>query len=307
MAPRATSGDTGSAVANGFLKIPGINVVVLYPQGKISSLQEKQITTLGENITALEVAGTFDDCQQLVKEALLDKEINQHLRLTSANSINLARLYPQTFYYFSAFGRCPKKELAVTFSVPSGNFGNLTAGLISKKIGLPVSRFLAATNLNNSVPKYLETGHFMPVQAKESLSTAMDVGNPSNFKRMLHLYRYSQFSLGQDVWSKSFDDQATLRAMKDIYHKHNYIMDPHSALGYIAAERFLEKQRKPHQCICLETAHPAKFLETVKKAIDVDLELPKQLSDLKNKEKVAVQIPTHLEGLKETLLSKISG
>jgi threonine synthase len=299
----ATSGDTGAAVAQGFWKVPGVQVYVLYPSGKISELQEKQITTLGENITAFEVAGTFDDCQRLVKKALLDPDLKENFALTSANSINLARLYPQVFYYFYAYSQLDLRNLSIAFSVPSGNFGNLTAGLIAKKLGLPIARFLAATNVNDAVPRYLETSHFMPKATIPTYSNAMDVGHPSNFERMKHFYRYSHFSLCQDVWGKSYSDKMTLQGISAVYEKYNYIMDPHSAIGYLAAQRFLEKQRKPHQCVCLETAHPAKFPSVVKEAIGVEPEIPASLQELEHKEKESIPINSSLDALKENLFT----
>ena len=230
----ATSGDTGGAVAAGFYKALGIKVVILYPSGKVSMLQEKQLTTLGENITALEVEGTFDDCQALVKKAFLDSELTHKIRLSSANSINIARLIPQSFYYFEAYKQLDTKGKPVIFSIPSGNFGNLTAGLFAKKMGLPIHQFLAATNANDVVPQYLASGSYKPIPSVRTLSNAMDVGNPSNFARMLNLYSSTWNNMIEDIKGYSYNDEQTKAAVKEVFSKYNYIIDPHGAVGYLA-------------------------------------------------------------------------
>jgi threonine synthase len=233
----ATSGDTGSAVANGFLGVEGTRVVVLYPSGKVSEIQEKQFTTLGNNIIALEVNGTFDDCQRLVKQAFSDQELKTSFLLTSANSINIARLIPQTFYYFYAWSKMKQRENAV-FSIPSGNFGNLTAGLIAKKMGLPIQHFIAATNLNEVVPDYLRTGNFSPRASISTISNAMDVGNPSNFARMLNLFQNDHTAMCNLITGYSFTDDETQAAMKKVFIESDYMMDPHGAVGYLGLKKF---------------------------------------------------------------------
>jgi threonine synthase len=235
----ATSGDTGSAVANGFLGVPGTKVVVLYPSGKVSDTQEKQFTTLGQNITALEVDGSFDDCQRLVKEAFLDEELTTKFFLTSANSINIARLIPQSFYYFYAWSRLKEKS-NVVFSVPSGNFGNLTAGLIAKRMGLPIRHFVASTNINDIVPEYLRTGHFNPKSSQSTISNAMDVGNPSNFARMMDLYQNDHEKLKSDVLGFDFSDAETQTTMCEVFARSKYIIDPHGAVGYLGLKKIFK-------------------------------------------------------------------
>ena len=229
----ATSGDTGSAVANGFLGVKGTRVVVLYPTGKVSEIQEKQFTTLGDNITALEVEGTFDDCQRLVKEAFLDRDLGARFFLTSANSINIARLIPQSFYYFHAYAQLKRRKEPVVFSIPSGNFGNLTGGLLAWRMGLPVHKFIAATNSNDVVPQYLKNGLFSPRPSRQTISNAMDVGNPSNFVRILDLFDGKFDALSHMISGYSFTDDETSQAMRSVYEKHNYLMDPHGAVAYL--------------------------------------------------------------------------
>ncbi len=251
----ATSGDTGSAVANAFLNTGGTRVIILYPSGKVTEVQEKQFATLGNNITALEINGTFDDCQRLVKEAFEDSELNKKLTLTSANSINIARLIPQTFYYFHAFAQLKNKEVPLVVSVPSGNFGNLTAGLMAKKMGLPVKKFVAATNINDIVPAYLKTKIFSPKFSKQTISNAMDVGDPSNFFRMIDLYDSDFEKLSGDVLGFSFTDDQTKLAMKDVWVSKKYLLDPHGAIGYLGLKEYL-KENKNFNGVFLETAHP---------------------------------------------------
>ena len=297
----ATSGDTGGAVAAGFYRTPGIRVVILYPAGKVSPLQEKQLTTLGHNITALEIDGTFDDCQALVKRAFLDRELTQKMRLSSANSINIARLIPQTFYYFEAYKQLPEKHSPVVFSVPSGNFGNLTAGILAKRMGLPVHKFIAATNINDVVPEYLDTGVYQPRTSVRTLSNAMDVGSPSNFSRMLHLYGSTWNNLQNDVVGFAFDDRATEAAMREIDQKFNYTIDPHGAVGYLALHAYWKKY-SPAQGIILETAHPAKFLEDVERILQKPIEVPARLQELKDRLKTSTTLEVDFEKFKDWLL-----
>jgi len=300
----ATSGDTGSAVANGFLGVPGTRVVVLYPSGKVSEIQEKQFTTLGNNITALEVDGTFDDCQHLVKQAFSDQDLKTSFLLTSANSINIARLIPQTFYYFYAWSRMKKRE-NVVFSVPSGNFGNLTAGLIAKKMGLPIHHFIAAANINDVVPQYLRTGNFSPRTSNATISNAMDVGNPSNFARMLNLFQNDHTAMSKLITGYSFTDEETRFAMKKVLTESNYTLDPHGAVGYLG----LKKCQPEHpKCagIFFETAHPAKFRDVVEKALGQPIEIPTSLKIFLSKEKVTVKTPSDFLGFKKILANSLS-
>ncbi|MEI6409884.1 MAG: threonine synthase [Bacteroidota bacterium] len=300
----ATSGDTGGAVAAGFHKTPGIQVVILYPSGKVSPLQEKQLTTLGHNIRALEINGTFDDCQALVKQAFLDQETTQKIRLSSANSINIARLIPQSFYYFEAFKqvRALGNQAPIVYAVPSGNFGNLTAGLFAKRMGLPIEHFIAATNANDVVPEYLKQGQFTPRPSVRTLSNAMDVGNPSNFARMLDLYRSTWNMMRNDIAGYAFDDSQTESAMRQVLEQHDYIMDPHAAVGYLA---LLEYQLKhpEHAGIILETAHPSKFIEDVSRILDQEIPIPERLAALGNRTKEAVPLGTDFNSFKDWLLS----
>ncbi len=296
----ATSGDTGGAVAAGFYDTPGIQVVILYPSGKVSPLQEKQLTTLGKNIHALEIEGTFDDCQALVKRAFLDGELRRHLSLSSANSINIARLLPQSFYYFEAYKQLMPLRKPLVFVVPSGNFGNLTAGLIAQKMGLPVAHFVAATNVNDVVPQYLATGTFVPRPSIPTLSNAMDVGNPSNFQRMLALYGSTWNNLRQAVSGFAFTDEETRKAIRNIYQTYSYVMDPHGAVGFLAWQAFRQKHPKV-QGVILETAHPAKFLETMQQVLEQPIEIPHRLRALAQKEKKSTLLPPEYEPFKSWL------
>ena len=298
----ATSGDTGSAVASGFLGVKGVEVKILYPSGKVSTLQEQQLTTSGQNITAIEVQGSFDDCQRMVKQAFLDSEINTKLHLTSANSINIARLIPQSFYYFHAYSQLKYLKKDIIISVPSGNFGNLTAGLIAKKMGLPIHKFIAATNINSVVPEFLETGIFKSRPSKMTISNAMDVGNPSNFSRILELYGHHKNEISNDIIGYSFTDIETQEAMKRIYQDTGYIMDPHGAVGYLGIEKYIKTQTGNIEGIFLETAHPAKFKNIVDKTLDLDIPIPDTLMDCMRKEKKAKQIENDYEELKKVLL-----
>jgi threonine synthase len=303
----ATSGDTGGAVAAGFYQTPGIRVVILYPSGKVSPLQEKQLTTLGHNITALEIAGTFDDCQALVKKAFLDESVTRQIRLSSANSINIARLIPQSFYYFEAYKQAMKslpEQTPVVFSIPSGNFGNLTAGLMAKRMGLPIHRFIAATNENRVVPDYLEAGIYTPRPSVRTLSNAMDVGSPSNFARMLDLYGSTWNMLKGDIAGYSYTDAATEKAMQWVDSHYGYVMDPHGAVGYLALMEY-QKQHPDHAGIILETAHPAKFVEEVERILAHPIPIPERLSALSELPKEATTLGTGYEGFKTWLLEQL--
>ncbi len=297
----ATSGDTGSAVANAFLNVPGTRVIVLYPSGKVSDIQEKQFTTLGCNIIALEVDGTFDDCQRLVKQAFMDEQLKQKLFLTSANSINIARLIPQSFYYFNAYSQLKNKNKPVAFSVPSGNFGNLTAGLMARRMGLPVHKFIAATNLNKVVPDFFSTKIFKPVASVSTISNAMDVGNPSNFPRMFDLFNNDFDLLSAHVMSYYFNDKETKAAMREIHQSKNYVMDPHGAIGYLGLKKYM-KENNSVTGIFLETAHPGKFNDVVERAIDQSVEIPERLSSFLKKEKQSTRMSGLFEELKKFLL-----
>lgn len=302
----ATSGDTGSAVANGFLGVPGIRVIVLYPSGKVSDIQEKQFTTLGRNITALEVAGTFDDCQRLVKTAFLDPALRDRYFLTSANSINIARLIPQSFYYFNAYARRKRRDEPVIFSVPSGNFGNLTAGLFAKRMGLPVSRFVAATNVNDVVPEYLREGVMTPRPSIHTLSNAMDVGNPSNFARMMDLYAGNVDAIRKDIAGYSFTDAETRVTMKRVSDEHGYVLDPHGAIGYLGLKRYREESGDRGNGIFLETAHPAKFKDAVEAALGKTIPLPSTLENFVRGTKRTVPAPSDYEAFRNLLQQQLS-
>ncbi len=298
----ATSGDTGSAVANGFLGVEGISVVVLYPSGKVSEVQERQFTTLGQNITALEVDGTFDDCQRLVKRAFMDDELHATLFLTSANSINIARLIPQSFYYFYAWSRLAKQG-PIVFSVPSGNFGNLTAGLMAKRLGLPIHHFVATTNTNDIVPIYLQSKAFIPRPSKSTISNAMDVGNPSNFTRILDLYQNDWALINKDISGYSFTDKETEAIMKLVFQNSRYIMDPHGAVGLLGLKEY-GSSNKSAIGIFLETAHPAKFNAVVEAAIQNKIDMPEKLKAFMAGRKQSIKMDAEFETLKELLLSR---
>ncbi|WP_108821491.1 threonine synthase [Dysgonomonas sp. Marseille-P4361] len=298
----ATSGDTGSAVANGFLGVDGIHVYVLYPKGKVSHIQESQFTTLGQNITALEVDGTFDDCQALVKKAFLDQKLTSKLNLTSANSINVARFLPQSLYYFYAYAQLAKlgKAKNVVFSVPSGNFGNITAGLIAKKMGLPIKRFIAANNSNNIFFEFLQTNEYNPRPSIQTIANAMDVGDPSNFARVMDLYKNSLDEIKKDISSKWYTDEAIKEVVKDTYNKTNYLLDPHGACGYQA---LVEDLKKDEIGIFLETAHPAKFTETVEDIIKEPVSIPERLQAFMKGEKLSIELSKEFDDFKNFLLS----
>ena len=297
----ATSGDTGGAVANGFLGVEGIDVVILYPKGKVSKVQEQQLTTLGQNITALEVEGVFDDCQDMVKTAFLDQEITVKRKLTSANSINVARWLPQMLYYFIAYRQLAHRKQPLVFSVPSGNFGNICAGMIGQNMGLPIDHFIAATNINDAVPAYLETGQYAAVKTTPTISNAMDVGDPSNFVRIQKIYGNNFTQLKDHLSGYRFTDDATREAMREIYHTSSYITDPHGAVGYLGLKDYLEKHPGKYG-VFLETAHPVKFLDTVEETLERKVPMPERIQSLLNKEKKSIGIKNYAD-LKSYLLS----
>ncbi len=301
----ATSGDTGSAVANGFLGVQGIHVYVLYPQGLVSEIQESQFTTLGQNITALEVAGTFDDCQALVKTAFMDKELNTKMKLTSANSINIARFLPQAFYYFYAYAQLKKlSEKAVehlVICVPSGNFGNITAGLIAKKMGLPIQRFIAANNRNDVFLEYLNTGQYNPRPSIATIANAMDVGDPSNFARILDLYNHSHKAITDEISGYRYTNEEIAASMRACKSETDYVLDPHGACGYQALEDGLKNNEVG---VFLETAHPAKFLETVEGILKEKIEIPAKLQAFMQGKKQSIAMSKDFEEFKKFLMSK---
>jgi threonine synthase len=299
----ATSGDTGSAVANGFLGVEGTRVVVLYPSGKVSEIQEKQFTTLGQNVTALEVEGTFDDCQRLVKQAFLDQSLRDQYFLTSANSINIARLIPQSFYYFQAVAQLRGKTRPV-FAVPSGNFGNLTGGLLAQKMGLPIAKFLAVTNANDVVPEYLDTLKFNPRPSVQTISNAMDVGNPSNFVRMLDLFGNDPEQLRGRIQGYRYSDEDTREVMREIYRSTGYLLDPHGAVGFLGLREYMQKHPESIG-IFLETAHPAKFKEVVDETLGTAIEIPAPLMRFMQQKKQSVKLGNSYEGFKSYLLGSL--
>jgi len=287
----ATSGDTGGAVAMGFYKVPNIEVTILYPKGKVSALQELQLTTLGENITALEVDGVFDDCQALVKQAFLDKDLREKLLISSANSINISRLIPQIFYYFEAVKQVYDLKKPIVMSIPSGNFGNLTAGIIAKKMGLPIHQFIAAVNDNDTFYQYLQTGEFKAKASVETLSNAMDVGNPSNLARINEIYKDNIESIKKDIVSFTYNNQSTQTALAEIYEKYHYVADPHGAVGYLGLKTYLDSN--PNTVgIFQETAHPAKFIDIVEPVIQQKVDIPENLKRLIGKGKIAKPMTT---------------
>ena len=297
----ATSGDTGSAVANGFLGVEGIHVYVLYPKGKVSEIQEKQFTTLGRNITAIEVDGTFDDCQALVKNAFMDN--NAHMQLTSANSINVARFLPQSFYYFYAYAQMKKQGLAdnLVVCVPSGNFGNITAGLFGKKMGLPIKRFIAANNRNDIFYQYLKTGEYNPRPSIATIANAMDVGDPSNFARIIDLYGGSHDAIAAEISGETYTDEQISETVQKVYEETGYLLDPHGACGY----RALAEELQPGETgVFLETAHPAKFLQTVQNIIGAEVKIPEKLQEFMRGKKLSVPMSKDFASFKEYLMKQ---
>ena len=299
----ATSGDTGGAVASGFFDVDGIDVVILYPTGKVSSVQELQLTTFGKNITALEINGNFDDCQSLVKKAFADIELNKEVFLTSANSINVARWLPQQFYYLFAYQQWKEKSNPPVFCVPSGNFGNICAGLLAFRSGLPVTHFIAACNANDIVPEYFKTGSYLPKQAVATISNAMDVGNPSNFVRILELFNQEFLPLQQVLSSYSVSDTATSEALKSLYNSNGYLLDPHGAVAYSALQEYLASHPS-EKGIFLETAHPVKFYDVVEPIIQQKVPLPEAVQALLGKEKKSIRMEPDYDILKNYLLMK---
>lgn len=297
----ATSGDTGSAVANGFLGVPGIHVYVLYPKGKVSPIQECQFTTLGQNITALEIDGTFDDCQALVKAAFMDEALNVHMKLTSANSINVARFLPQSFYYFNAWAQLARQGKAdeLVVCVPSGNFGNITAGLFAHRMGLPIKRFVAANNRNDVFLEYLQTGVYTPRPSVATLANAMDVGNPSNFARIIDLYSYEQICAL--ISGYRYTDEQIAEAIRRCYAETGYLLDPHGACGNQALKASL---RPGETGVFLETAHPAKFKGTVDQILGADIEIPAKLRAFMAGQKQSIELSKDFEGFKRFLLAQ---
>jgi threonine synthase len=298
----ATSGDTGGAVANGFLGVKGVNVVILYPSGKVSDIQERQLTTLGQNITALEVNGNFDDCQNMVKTAFLDSDLKSEIKLTSANSINVARWLPQMFYFLFTYKKLKSRKQPIVFSVPSGNFGNICAGMVAQKLGMPTAHFIAATNVNDTVPRFMHTQEYTPKTSKATISNAMDVGDPSNFIRIRNLYKNNFTELKNNLSSYSFTDEETKRAILKIYNSSNYIADPHGAVGYLGLKEY-QKNKSETFGVFLETAHPVKFLDVVEETLKLKLPIPSQIQNVLEKDKVSFKIDTYDE-LKSYLLKK---
>ncbi|WP_028909114.1 threonine synthase [Prevotella sp. AGR2160] len=299
----ATSGDTGSAVANGFLGVDGIHVYVLYPKGKVSKIQESQFTTLGQNITALEVDGVFDDCQALVKSAFMDKDLNAHMKLTSANSINVARFLPQAFYYFYAYAQMKKKGLAdnLVVCVPSGNFGNICAGLFGWKAGLPIKRFIAANNANDIFYNYLKTGEYHPQPSKQTLANAMDVGDPSNFARIYDLFGGSHKAITDLISGATYSDDNIRTTLRDCYERTGYVLDPHGACGYQALKDGLQPGETG---VFLETAHPAKFKEKVDAILGTDIAIPERLAAFMRGQKQMTEMPNDFQAFKQFLMKQ---
>lgn len=299
----ATSGDTGSAVANGFLGVDGIHVYVLYPKGKVSPIQECQFTTLGQNITALEIDGVFDDCQALVKSAFMDEELNKKMYLTSANSINVARFLPQAFYYFYAVAQLHKLGMKdnIVICVPSGNFGNITAGLFGKRMGMPVKRFIAANNRNDVFSQYLNSGVYTPKASVQTIANAMDVGDPSNFARVLDLYGHSHEAIKNDISGCTYTDEQISETLLDCYRKHGYLLDPHGAVGYRALSEYLESDEVG---VFLETAHPAKFKDTVDRILGEEISIPEKLQAFMKGTKQSINLPKDFASFKAFLMNE---
>jgi len=296
----ATSGDTGSAVANGFYNIEGINVIILYPSNKVSIIQEKQLTTLDKNIYALEIKGTFDDCQKLVKQAFIDKNLKSKINVSSANSINIARLIPQSFYYFNAYSQLNSNK-SIVVSVPSGNFGNITAGIMAKHMGLPIFRFIASTNANNTVPQFFSSGKYKPQSSVATISNAMDVGNPSNLNRIMDIYNNID-ALKNDLECWSFSDLETINTIVETLGNNNYLLDPHSAVGLLGLRKYMGKN-KNIEGIFLGTAHPAKFSDFIEKEINQKINIPNRLKKIIDKEKKSTLLNNNYPEFSDYLLS----
>ncbi|GAB3987933.1 threonine synthase [Spirosoma daeguense] len=301
----ATSGDTGGAVAMGFHNVPGVRVSILYPSGRVSDLQEKQLTTLGGNVQAFEIDGSFDDCQAIVKQAFVDNKLNAQLSLSSANSINIFRLIPQGFYYVRAYGQVRHFNKPVVFSTPSGNFGNLSAGVMVQKMGLPIAHFVAATNSNHVVPSYLETGVYTPQPSVATISNAMDVGNPSNFVRLKHLYDDNYERLQTNVSGYFFDDDQTRAGMKRINELYDYVACPHTAIGIMGLQAYIQSTEKDVTGIALATAHPSKFKPLVESVLEQSVDVPERLAILAQRTKQSIHIPAEYSVFKESFLSTI--
>ena len=297
----ATSGDTGGAVANGFLGVKGVDVVILYPKGKVSEIQELQLTTLGNNVSALEIDGYFDKCQEMVKKTFIDKDLNEKL-LTSANSINIARWIPQMLYYFIAYKNLNREKSNLVVSVPSGNFGNLCAGMLAKKMGLPINHFVASTNENDTVPKFMKSGEYKKQKTISTITNAMDVGDPSNFVRILNIYNDDFKNLKKELTAYKFSDKETILGIQELYHKSKYLLDPHGATAYLGLKKYLNNNPKGIG-IFLETAHPIKFLDTVENALNKKINIPKHILKLKKKKKTKIGIKDYKQ-LKSFLLSR---
>jgi len=301
----ATSGDTGSAVASGFLGIRGIRVVILYPSGKVSPSQEKQLTTQGENILALEVSGNFDDCQRLVKTAFADKKLRQEYLLSSANSINIARLIPQSFYYAYTAGQLNQEPGDFVISVPSGNFGNLTAGLIAKRMGIPIKHFIASTNSNDVFPEYLQSGDFKPRPSNQTISNAMDVGDPSNLSRIRYLFGDDVAQIRSEINSWSFDDDQTREKIREIFKRYQYTIDPHTAVGILGLDKYFESTQSKSHGVVISTAHPAKFAESVEPVIRQKILVPPQLAQYLEREKQATPMSTDYVDFRQYLMDTL--
>ncbi len=298
----ATSGDTGSAVAHGFRDTEGVSVVLLYPSGKVAPLQELQLTTAGKHVTALEIDGSFDDCQRLVKQAFVDPELASKRKLTSANSINIGRLLPQTFYYFQAYAQLGPDPPSVIFSIPSGNLGNLTAGLMAERMGLPVKMFVAGSNINDTLPRYLATGRLEPAASVSTISSAMDVGDPSNLARIIALFDGDVDKLRQRLASFSFTDDETRENMSAVFKRHGYLLDPHTSVAWCALSRYTSHMKESHAGIVLSTAHPAKFDHLYKGAMKQGLEVPAALKRLRPEMKRSIRLPAAFSEFKDFLL-----
>ncbi|MBI35203.1 MAG: threonine synthase [Flavobacteriales bacterium] len=298
----ATSGDTGSAVASGFLGVEGIDVVILYPKGLVSKIQEQQLTTMGQNISTLEVEGSFDDCQAMVKQAFNDPELRAAMKLSSANSINVARFLPQSFYYFGSYEQLEDKDKPVVYSCPSGNFGNLTAGMFAKEMGLPIARFIGATNANDVVPEYLRTGVYKARPSIPTISNAMDIGDPSNFVRILELHGGNWEKVKESMVGYAFSDEETKEGMLDVISRTGYLMEPHGVIGYMAVKEY--QKNNDVQGVVLETAHPAKFGDVVEPVIGQKVEVPERLQEYMRRQKVATLIQPDFDEFKQYLLQR---